>query len=104
MFAFTATAVAAAACGGETSITGSGTPPSDAASESADAQGIQAMYGAVAIEAGTGPTQPTDAGTGVTDADLAYDGPMAVAAYGIQPIEDGGFHGVAPPYGAFPGH
>jgi hypothetical protein len=111
MFALTATAVATSACGGETATGGSGGTPGDAASETAsgaddglDAQGVQAIYGAPAGEAGPVTTEPTDAGTGVTDADLAYDGPMAVAAYGIQPFEDGGFHGVAPPYGAFPGH
>jgi hypothetical protein len=110
MFAFTATAVAAAACGGETSTGGSGGAPGDAASESApgtgegfDAESVQAMYGAPAGEGGPGTTEPSDAGAAVTDADLAYDGPMAVAAYGIQPFEDGAIH-VIPPYGGVPGH
>jgi hypothetical protein len=67
-----------------------------------DVQGVQAVYGAPA-EAGPA-TGSTDGGTQPTDATSAYDGPMAIAAYGVQPIDHDAEIHVEPPYGGVPTH
>ncbi len=107
----TSAATAATACGGMT--TPSGTPvDSDAAQADGNASssggdddgsmiGAQPHYGAPAeggifVQTDAG-AEPADAGP--SDAASTYDGPMAIASYGLGPIgEDGAIH-VLPPYG-----
>jgi len=109
LFAFAASAATATACGGETASGPSGSdtdageivPGADAAG---DALGVQAIYGAPAETDGSPTGEPTDGGTGPTDALAAYDGPMAIAAYGIQPIDHDAEIHVEPPYGGVPFH
>jgi hypothetical protein len=94
MFALTAAGAAATtACGGMTQAM-YGTAIIDDLDGSSDAMEVQGQphYGAPAEG------EPTDGGssgtasdggsaTGPSDASSAYDGPMAVAAYGISPID-----------------
>jgi hypothetical protein len=111
LFAFAASAATAAAtaCGGQTAA---GPPGSDTdaseivpgADAAGDALGVQAIYGAPAEADGSPTGEPTDGGAAPTDALAAYDGPMAIAAYGIQPIDSDAEIHVEPPYGGVPIH
>jgi hypothetical protein len=94
MFALTAAGAAAtAACGGMTMPLYGGESIEEPVDGSSDAMGFQALYGAPA-EGDASTVSTGDGGSSGTpsDASSAYDGPMAVAAYGIAPI--GGDSGV----------